>query len=104
MIKLASALLAFIAVPAAAQQLTPAEAAQVDRIVTGTLAQSGVPSAEIAVVRGGQVVLSKAYGKANERLQARPDMPYQIASNSKQFTAMAILLLRDEGKLSLDDH
>ena len=35
---------------------------------------------------------------------ATPDLPYQIASNSKQFTAMMLLLLEDEGKLSLDDH
>ncbi|HET8750281.1 MAG TPA: serine hydrolase domain-containing protein, partial [Sphingomicrobium sp.] len=68
-----------------------------------TLAQSGVPSAEIAVVRDGKIVLSKAYGKANETLPANPSLPYQIASNSKQFTAMALLLLEDEGKLSLDD-
>ena len=48
-------------------------------------------------------MLDKAYGKANEGLPARPGLPYQIASNSKQFTAMALLLLEDEGKLSLDD-
>src|SRR5206468_2787594 len=63
-----------------------------------------VPSAEIAVVRGGRLVLDKAYGKANQGLPARAELPYQIASNSKQFTAMALLLLRDEGNLSLDDH
>ena len=56
------------------------------------------------VVREGRIVLAKAYGKANEGLPARTDLPYQIASNSKQFTAMALLLLEDEGKLDLDDH
>ncbi len=98
------ALLALTAVPAAAQPLTPDEISQVDQLVTKTLADTGVPSAEIAVVRDGRLVLNKAYGKANEGLPARPDMPYQIASNSKQFTAMALILLRDDGKLSLDDH
>ena len=97
-------LVALLAVPAGAQPLTPAEAAKIDQIVTTTLSQGGVPSAEIAVVRDGKLVLSKAYGKANEQLPATPDLPYQIASNSKQFTAMALLLLEDEGKLSLDDH
>ncbi|HEX5237454.1 MAG TPA: serine hydrolase domain-containing protein [Sphingomicrobium sp.] len=97
------ALLALLAVPAAAQPLTPAESAKVDQLVAKTLTDTGVPSAEIAIVRDGQLVFNKAYGKANEGLPARPDLPYQIASNSKQFTAMAILLLRDEGKLSLDD-
>ena len=103
MLKLSTTLLAFAAFPAAAQTLTPAEVGQVDQLVAKTLADTGVPSAEIAIVRNGQLVLNKAYGKANEGLPANPALPYQIASNSKQFTAMAILLLRDEGKLSLDD-
>ena len=60
--------------PAAAQPLTPAEVAKIDQIVTTNLSQSGVPSAEIAVVRDGRIVLDKAYGKANEHLPARPDL------------------------------
>ena len=103
MLKLMPALLALVAFPAAAQPLSPADVAQVDQLVAKTLADTGVPSAEIAIVRNGELVLDKAYGKANEGLPARPDLRYQIASNSKQFTAMAILLLRDDGKLSLDD-
>jgi CubicO group peptidase (beta-lactamase class C family) len=103
MFKVASVLLASIAVPAASQQLPPAQVSEVDRLVTKTLVETGVPSAEIAVVRNGRLVLDKAYGRANEGLAARPDLPYQIASNSKQFTAMALLLLRDEGRLRLDD-
>lgn len=104
MLRLSAALAALIALPAAAQPLSSAEISQVDHLVTKTLADTGVPSAEIAIVRNGQLVLNKAYGKANEGLPARPDLPYQIASNSKQFTAMALILLRDDGKLSLDDH
>jgi D-alanyl-D-alanine carboxypeptidase len=104
MLKLAPLCLAVVAVPAGAQQLTPDEVVQVDRLVAKTLGDTGVPSAEIGIVRHGRLVLDKAYGKANEGLPARADLPYQIASNSKQFTAMALLLLHDEGKLSLDDH
>ncbi|HET7316983.1 MAG TPA: serine hydrolase domain-containing protein [Sphingomicrobium sp.] len=104
MLKSALALLAVVAAPAAAQPLSPAEVSQIDQLVAKTLADTGVPSAEIAVVRDGKLVLNKAYGKANEGLPANPGLPYQIASNSKQFTAMALLLLEDEGKLSLDDH
>jgi len=104
MLKLASALLAFAATSAAAQQLPPAQISAIDKLVAKTLADTGVPSAEIAVVRNGTLVLDKAYGKANEGLAANPALPYQIASNSKQFTAMALMLLEDEGKLSLDDH
>jgi D-alanyl-D-alanine carboxypeptidase len=103
MLKLTPALLALVAFPAFGQPLTPAEVSKVDQLVAKTVADTGVPSVEITIVRNGQLVLDKAYGKANEGLPARPDLPYQIASNSKQFTAMAILLLRDEGQLSLDD-
>jgi len=104
MLKLAPALLAFAATSAAAQQLPPAQVTAIDQLVARTLADTGVPSAEIAVVRNGTLVLDKAYGKANEGLPANPALPYQIASNSKQFTAMALMLLEDERKLSLDDH
>jgi CubicO group peptidase (beta-lactamase class C family) len=104
MLRYAPALLALLAaVPATAQPLTMAEQAAIDRLVTKTLADTGVPSASIAIVRDGRIVLTKAWGKANEGLPASPALPYQIASNSKQFTAMAMLLLEDEGKLSLSD-
>ena len=104
MLKLVAALLVLLAVPATAQPLTPAETAAIDRIVTTALAADQVPSASIAIVRDGKIILTKAYGQANDGLPATPALPYQIASNSKQFTAMALLLLEDEGKLSLDDH
>ena len=103
MLRYAPALLALLAVPATAQPLTMAEQAAIDRLVTKTLADTGVPSASVAIVRDGRIVLTKAWGKANEGLVASPALPYQIASNSKQFTAMAMLLLEDEGKLSLND-
>jgi len=96
--------LVLIATPVLAQDLTPAETAQVDAIVTDTLARTGVPSASIAIVRGGRIVMAKAYGKQSETLKdTNADRPYQIASISKQFTAAALLMLEDEGKLSLDD-
>ncbi|WP_320452221.1 serine hydrolase domain-containing protein [Sphingomonas sp. CFBP8993] len=100
------AAIAFIApAPLLAQALTPAETQKIDALVTKTLADTGVPSASIAVVRGGRIVLAKAYGKQFEGQTgpADPKLPYQIASVSKQFTATAIQLLADEGKLSLDD-
>jgi CubicO group peptidase (beta-lactamase class C family) len=93
-----------VASPAFAQSLTPAETAQVDKIVADTLSSTGTPSASIAVVRGGKIVYAKAYGKQSETMTVpNVDAPYQIASISKQFAAAAILLLADEGKLKLDD-
>ncbi len=90
--------------PLSAQPLNADETARIDQLVTKSLTESGVPSASIAVVRDGKLVLAKAYGTASEAIPvARADLPYQIASNSKQFTAAALLLLEDDGKLSLDD-
>lgn len=103
MIRFALTALVLAAAPLQAQAPTPGQSADIDALVARTLADTGVPSAEIAVVRDGQLVFNKAYGKASETLKADPALPYQIASNSKQFTAMGLLLLRDEGKLSLDD-
>jgi CubicO group peptidase (beta-lactamase class C family) len=93
-----------LAAPAAAQDLTGAETAHVDAIVAQSLARTGVPSASIAIVRGGRIVFAKAYGRQSESIPvASAQAKYPIASISKQFTAAAALLLEDEGKLSLDD-
>jgi D-alanyl-D-alanine carboxypeptidase len=83
----------------------PGLASNVERIARDILAETGVPSASIAVVQGGRVVLLKAYGNAKLQpsVPARPEMRYPIGSISKQFTASAILLLADDHKLSLDD-
>ena len=99
------ALVAFsLAAPLAAQPLTPAEQAAIDTLVAKTLEETKVPAASIAVVRDGKIVLAKAYGTASARLgAATPAMPFQIASNSKQFIAAALQLLEDDGKLDLDD-
>ncbi len=89
---------------AATPSLPPAQLAAIDAAVTKALKETGVPSAEIAVVRGGELVLDRAWGKPSERLlQPDPHLPYQIASNSKQFLAALLLLLEDEGRISLDD-
>ena len=63
------------------------------------------PGVSIGALKDGELVFSKAYGKANltHNLDFELNMPTNIGSVSKQFTAMAILLLEKEGKLSLDD-
>lgn len=96
--------LAIAALPAHAQQFSADEQARIDRLVHDALTSTGVPSASIAVVRGGQIVFTRAYGTQSPTMPvATPDARYQIASISKQFTAAAILLLRDRRRLSLDD-
>jgi len=77
----------------------------VDDIVRQVLASTKVPSASIAIVKSGRIAYVRAYGSS--RLEpptaARPEMSYSIGSNSKQFTAAAILILVEQHKLSLDD-
>ena len=80
-------------------------AGRVDSIVRQVLATTGVPSATVAVVRDGRLAYAQAYGAARlePRVPALPSMRYSIGSISKQFAASCILLLQQEGKLSLDD-
>ncbi|HEX8820583.1 MAG TPA: serine hydrolase domain-containing protein [Archangium sp.] len=63
------------------------------------------PGASVVVIHDGQVVLGRAYGLADlqARTPATPETHYRLASLTKQFTAMAILLLVEEGKLRYDD-
>ncbi len=79
--------------------------ARIDAAVAEVLAATGAPSASIAVVRDGAVAYTKAYGTARlePRTPATTEMRYSIGSISKQFTAAAVLLLAEEGRLSLDD-
>ncbi len=79
--------------------------AKVDSLAKQVLQATGVPSATVAVVSHGRVAYANAYGcaKLNPCVMATPDMRYAIGSISKQFTAVAALLLQQDGKLSLDD-
>jgi CubicO group peptidase (beta-lactamase class C family) len=90
---------------ASESKLSPDTSAKIDRIVRQTLEQTGVPSASIAVVKDGEIAYLRAYGLARVEpaTPARPEMRYSIGSISKQFTAAAVLLLAEQGKLSLDD-
>jgi CubicO group peptidase (beta-lactamase class C family) len=67
--------------------------------------QGGVPGACVAVLRDGVAIFQAAYGLANveQRIAATPATNYRLASMSKQFTAAAVLLLAEDGRLSIDD-
>jgi D-alanyl-D-alanine carboxypeptidase len=85
--------------------IDPLMKARVDAIAASVMKQRGVPSASVAVVQGGKLVYTRAYGLAHiaPDKAATAEMRYSIGSISKQFTAAAILILQEEGKLSLDD-
>ena len=82
-----------------------ARADEVDEYVKAFINQRNIPGLSLAVVRDGKLVKAAGYGLANLELNvpATPETVYEIGSISKQFTAEAVLLLVEEGKLSLDD-
>src|SRR6202167_5680667 len=91
-----------------AQNATPISAAlqeKVDAVVGQALTSTGIPSASIAIVQNGAITYLHAYGEGriDPLTPATPSMRYSIGSISKQFTATAVLLLAEQGKLSLDD-
>lgn len=79
--------------------------ADIDKAATEILGKTGAPSASLAVVRDGKIIYEHAYGKAtlDPATPATTSMRYSVGSISKQFTSSALLLLAEEGKLSLDD-
>jgi D-alanyl-D-alanine carboxypeptidase len=85
--------------------LAPELRERIDKTAQAVLTQTGVPSASVAIVKDGTIVYLQAYGSArlDPRIPAQSEMRYSIGSISKQFTAASILLLQEEGKLSLDD-
>jgi CubicO group peptidase (beta-lactamase class C family) len=63
-----------------------------------------VPGASVIVIENGRVILRRAYGMADleRHVAATPETDYRLASVSKQFTAMAIMLLARDGKVRYD--
>jgi CubicO group peptidase (beta-lactamase class C family) len=111
--------LAGLALPAQAQNLaSPSKALSVaaepdvlgaERLfsawVEGQLAYRGIPGVEVGVVSDQVLVWSKGFGFADlkARLPMSSSTKFRMASNSKLFTAIAIMQLREAGKLGLDD-
>jgi CubicO group peptidase (beta-lactamase class C family) len=67
--------------------------------------KTGAPGFSVAVIQHGKPVYEKGYGLANLEydIPVTPQTIYHVASVSKQFTAMALVLLEEDGKLSLED-
>ena len=97
--------LSFSAVAYAQSGLSPELQQKIDSAIQEELTKTGVPSASVAVVQNGAIAYLHAFGAARlePKTPALPAMRYSIGSISKQFTAAAVLLLQEQGKLSLDD-
>jgi len=92
------------ALPLAAQQDSGLDRKLSDKI-DATLKENRAPGASVALVLDGKLAFAKAFGNASLDPQrpATPETRYAVGSISKQFTAASVLLLQEEGKLSLDD-
>jgi CubicO group peptidase (beta-lactamase class C family) len=79
--------------------------AELERILRTAQAESRLPSVSAAAVRDGEIVWSRAVGLADTEggVAATPDHQYRIASITKTVTAVGLMQLRDEGKVTLDD-
>ncbi|HEX3866397.1 MAG TPA: serine hydrolase [Gemmatimonadaceae bacterium] len=79
--------------------------AVVSDLVKKTLAENGIPSMSIALVRGDSVVWKAAFGYANMRTHtpATTETLYSTGSSFKSVTATAVMQLVDQGKIKLDD-
>jgi D-alanyl-D-alanine carboxypeptidase len=102
-----SALLTLALAPAALAQApaTAAAADAIDAYVTAEMQRQKIPGLALAVVRDGKVMKIAGYGLADREQNVRvaPHSVFKIGSVSKQFIATGIMLLAQDGKLSIDD-
>jgi CubicO group peptidase (beta-lactamase class C family) len=98
-------LLATSVTPLAAQSDRAALVTRLDSLAGSGVLENRAVGIAAAVVRGNDTLLLKGYGKADVEwnVPMSADAMFEIGSITKQFTAAALLQLRDEGKLSLND-
>jgi D-alanyl-D-alanine carboxypeptidase len=104
---LSQLVLALILFPAPALTAAPdsATTAEVDSYIKSQMDRLHIPGLSLAVVKDGQVIYQNAYGLADLELKVpvTTDTVFQIQSITKTFTATAIMMLAEEGKVGLDD-
>jgi CubicO group peptidase (beta-lactamase class C family) len=85
--------------------LFSAKADTIDDYISGQMRRLHIPGVSLAIVRDGRVIKVQGYGFANLELKApaKKETVYEIGSNTKQFTATAIMMLVEDGKVHLED-
>lgn len=78
---------------------------KVDEYMQNEMKAQQIPGVSLAVIKDGQIVLAKGYGFANveHQVPVKPETIFQSGSMGKQFTATAVMLLMEDGKLAIDD-
>jgi CubicO group peptidase (beta-lactamase class C family) len=96
------ALILLLSTACLAQELP---ASKIDDYIRAEMESQQIPGVALAVVKDGNVVLARGYGFANveHQVPVKPETIFQSGSTGKQFTATAVMMLVEEGKLSLED-
>src|SRR5215510_13803892 len=102
----AASLIALCLLSASFAAKSAPQADKVDDYVKTAMIAQKIPGVSIAVVRNGEIAKAKGYGLANFELNApaTADTIFQSGSVGKQFTATLVMMLVEEGRMSLDDH
>ena len=100
------AIVALMVVRSGCQALAVAQADVVDNYVRAEMTKQRIPGLALLVSRRGQVTRARGYGLANVELQVpvKPETIFQSGSVGKQFTATAVMMLVEEGKIGLGDN
>lgn len=87
------------------QAQTPAATAAVTEYVKSEMQRQHIPGLSLLVIKDGKTIRAEGFGMANVELQmpVKPESVFQSGSVGKQFTATAVMMLVEEGKVSLDD-
>ena len=99
---LSLALILLLSISALAQE---AVSTKVDEYIRTEMQAQQIPGLALAVIKDGQIVIAKGYGLANveHQVPVKPETIFQSGSTGKQFTSTAVMMLVEEGKLSLED-
>lgn len=91
----------FVLQIAAQDAVTP----KIDEFIKAEMEKQKIPGVSLAVVKDGRLVYAKGYGLANveHQVPVKPETIFQSGSVGKQFTSMAVMMLVEEGKVSLED-
>ena len=91
-----------LAIPCHAQNSI---SSKVDEYLKAEMQQQRIPGLAVAIIKDGQIVYAKGHGLANveHQVPVKPETIFQSGSVGKQFTAAAVMLLVEDGKIGLDD-
>src|ERR1700687_5181636 len=87
------------------QAQSPTTTSSVTEYVNGEMQRQKIPGLSLLVAKGGKIVRAEGFGLANVELQSpvKPETIFQSGSVGKQFTATAVMMLVEAGKIGLGD-